>query len=64
MCMNLGRGIMKLVSRISSLRRTLEIFGHKNLFARNEALTFIFFYNVFQPTREHPPSTLRWDEGS
>jgi hypothetical protein len=23
-----------------------------------------FFYNVFQPTREHPPSPLRWDKGS
>ncbi len=24
----------------------------------------VFFYNVFQPTREHPPSSLRWDKSS
>ncbi len=24
----------------------------------------IFFYNVFQPTKVHPPSSLRWDESS
>jgi hypothetical protein len=23
-----------------------------------------FFYSVFQPTRGHPPSSLRWDKGS
>jgi hypothetical protein len=26
--------------------------------------TQYFFYNVFQPTKEHPPPSLRWDEGS
>jgi hypothetical protein len=25
---------------------------------------FFLFYNVFQPTKEHPPSSLRWDKGS
>jgi hypothetical protein len=24
----------------------------------------IFFYIVFQPTKEHPPSSLRWDKSS
>ncbi len=24
----------------------------------------VFLYNVFQPTREHPPPPLRWDRGS
>ncbi len=40
-----------------------SMFGN-SMFGNVDVLIDSFFYNVFQPTRVHPPSSLRWDKSS
>jgi hypothetical protein len=42
----------------------LPAFSAYQQFLALSAIFSFIFYNVFQPTKRHPPSSLRWDKGS